>query len=413
MGQNSATAGIRARKLPIIIVPGTMGTRLSDPATRELVWNPTADRGLFAANVGRMKQINQPLVPDETHGFRVADDNFVPTLNIRHVNNIIFSFYGGLALAMQHDLRKRLAPKQVVPVVYCCGYDFRVDNVVSAQRLSKVVDQAQTECDGEQAIILAHSMGGLITRHYCKNLGGQAKVRAILLLASPTHGAPDAWFTLRTGLDEIFPLRLVLFVTQDGSRQFTRIMPSVYQLLPSIIYSRTDPDWLSFDPAQTGFSPTPPGVQSNTKFSDASQNFFVFRDIYTGLTDDPVLRALANQHLQTALSFDGGLLVNSGNDAYFHPQTIVVAGTGNATKGKGTAAFDGVASIGPDVVVVSRSIERQPVDGDKTVPLISGDPQNVSPQPISRRQFAGIEHQKIPATRSVIDHAMDQIDALF
>jgi hypothetical protein len=412
MGDTTATSKIHAKKLPIVIVPGTMGTRLSVPFTNELVWNPTADRGIFAANDAILRDMTRTLVPDEKNGFPVHHDNFVPTLNIRHVNNIIFDFYGAIALAMQHDLRKKLAPKQVVPVVYCCGYDFRVDNRISAQRLSSIVNEAQAECDGEKAIIIAHSMGGLITRHYCKNLGGEDKVRAIVLLASPTHGAPDAYFTLRSGLDEIFPLRLVLFMTQETSRQFTRVMPSVYQLLPTIQYSKLDPNWISFDGSQTGFLPDPPIRQEGPKFSDGSENFFVYRDIYTGLMDDVALRDLSSQHLKTALDFDGGLLVDA-DSTYMHKTSILVAGTKLGTKGKAQVVLEGVAQTGGKVVAVSRVVEQNKVDGDKTVPLISGNPQRIKPDTTLRREFEKVEHQKVPATRSVIDHVMERIDELF
>jgi hypothetical protein len=53
------------------------------------------------------------------------------------------------------------------------------------------------------------------------------------------------------------------------------------------------------------------------------------------------------------------------------------------------------------------------VDGDKTVPLISGNPQRIKPDTTLRRDFPGVEHQKVPATRSVIDHVMDRIHDLF
>ena len=412
MGDTTATSKIHAKKLPIVIVPGTMGTRLSVPLTNQLVWNPTADRGIFAANDSILRDMSRTLVPDEKNGFPVHHDNFVPTLQIRHINNLIFDFYGQIAIAMQHDLRKKLASKNVVPVVFCCGYDFRVDNRISAQRLSSIVDEAQAECDGERAIIIAHSMGGLITRHYCKNLGGENKVRAIVLLASPTHGAPDAYFTLRTGLDEIFPLRLVLFMTQETSRRFTRVMPSVYQLLPTIQYSKLDPNWIAFDAAQTGFLPDPPIRQEGPRFSDGSENFFVYRDIYTGLTDDVAFRALSTQHLQTALDFDGGLLVDA-DSTYMHPTSILVAGTELDTKGKARVLLDGVAQTGGNVVAVSRVEERGKVNGDKTVPLISGNPQRIKPDTALRREFAKVEHQKVPATRSVIDHVIDRINDLF
>jgi hypothetical protein len=203
-----------------------------------------------------------------------------------------------------------------------------------------------------------------------------------------------------------------LFMTQETSRRFTRVMPSVYQLLPTIQYSKLDPGWISFDPAQTGFLPEPPIQQDGPRFSDGSENFFVYRDIYTGLTDDVAFRDLSTQHLQTALGFDGGLLVDA-DSAYLHPTTVIVAGTKKDTKGKANVIFDGVAQTGGKVLVSSRVVEREKVNGDKTVPLISANPTRVKPDTTLRREFPNVEHQKVPATRSVIDHVMDRINELF
>ena len=385
-----------------------------EPGTRTLVWNPTLDRGGFAANVARLKDLSRPLAPDENNGFLVADGNFVPTLNIRHINNLIFNFYGNLALAMQHDLRTKLAPKSVVPVVYCCGYDFRVDCSISATLLQKVVNEALQECNGEQAIIIAHSMGGLITRHFCKNLGGQANVRAVFLVASPTLGAPDAYFSLRTGLED-FKFKVLLGTTQEGTRQFVRVMPSVYQLLPNLMYGQVDPNWVTFDPTETGFPATGSITPRNTQFSDASQNFFVYRDIYTGLLDDPALRSISTAHLNTALTFDGGLTV-SATQTYMHPRTFLIVGTGTPTKGKANVIFDGVGSVpgSPDIFVASRVTELAPVDGDATVPLISAAPgaksQPTPPPPFS---ITGIGHQDLPNSRPAIGSIIQSIDGLF
>jgi hypothetical protein len=138
----------------------------------------------------------------------------------------------------------------------------------------------------------------------------------------------------------------------------------------------------------------------------------VYRDIYTGLSDDVDFRNLSGQHLQTALSFDGGLLVDS-DSTYMHPTSVLVAGTQKGTKGKARVTFEGVAQTGGKVVVVSRVSEREKVDGDKTVPLISANPQRVKPDTSLRREFPNVEHQKVPATRSVIDHVIGRIDDLF
>jgi len=410
MAESNATAAIRLKKVPIVIVPGLFGTRLSEPGTGKLVWNPAVSgHGAFAADDVRLKQVDRPLVPDEGNSFPVNHDNFLKLLPIKHHNNVLFDFYGNLVLAMHHDLRPKLAPKRVVPVVFCCGYDFRQDNAVSARRLSTIVDEAQAACNGEKAIIIAHSMGGLVSRHYCKNLGGEAKVRALFLIASPTHGAPKAYFILRKG-DDDKAIRAVLFQRQDTNRRFSRVVPSGYQLLPTALYGKIDPNWLTFDGKQTGFLPDTP-TQGGPQFTDASENFFVYRDLYTGLMDDPEFRDISSRHLATALQFDSGLL---GADAktYMHPTTFVISSGALATKGKLRVDFSGVVSTNGVTTVVSDVADVTTVDGDQTVPSISGNPQLVSPEP-TRTEFGNLTHTDVPNVRITIDHVMTTIDGLF
>ena len=178
----------------------------------------------------RIQNVNAPLIPDETHPFKKADDR-ARVAPIKHYYNVITAFYGNLAKSLHYELRGQLKPKNVTPVVYCCGYDWRQDNATSASRLSTIVDEAQKDCNGEKAVIVAHSMGGLVSRHYCKNMGGESKVRAMFLLGSPTLGAVSAYELLRNGMDFTDMIRRLLNISRPDSINLMRSMQSAYQLL--------------------------------------------------------------------------------------------------------------------------------------------------------------------------------------
>src|SRR5882762_9854324 len=102
MADTTATVSTRARKLPIIIVPGTMGSRLTDPATQDLVWNPTgfpisplkdaSELGNFAAKLSRLEQVTQPLTPDDTHE-HASESERKKVAHIRHFHTVIRAFY--------------------------------------------------------------------------------------------------------------------------------------------------------------------------------------------------------------------------------------------------------------------------------------------------------------------------------
>ena len=114
--------------------------------------------------------------------------------------------------------------------VYECPYDWRLPNEESAKRVADKVQEAAQKY--KDIVIVAHSMGGLISRHYLESgffdsASGYKNVSTLITLATPHYGSP---FALAAGLG----YRKEEFLSQDqvydlASRpQF----PSVYQLLP-------------------------------------------------------------------------------------------------------------------------------------------------------------------------------------
>ncbi|MFF8607136.1 esterase/lipase family protein [Streptomyces sp. NPDC015346] len=71
-------------------------------------------------------------------------------------------------------------------------YDSRQSNTVTAQQLSTEVDRLLAATGATQVDIVSHSMGGLSSRHYLKNLGGTSKVDAWVSLGGPNHGTDTA-----------------------------------------------------------------------------------------------------------------------------------------------------------------------------------------------------------------------------
>lgn len=193
------------RYLPIIIVPGIMGTRLTDAKSGELIWNPLGKPlgdgpQPFAVNNERLSQTSSELVPDETHGYDYDEDDKEKEIQgIKHFYNLVGDFYGKLAKAMAKLDCGQSGEYQLKPRVYCAGYDWRLDNAKAALRLAGVVEEALRETGERKVILLGHSMGGMVSRYYCRVLGGESRVHALFLLASPTLGAPAAYTQLKHG----------------------------------------------------------------------------------------------------------------------------------------------------------------------------------------------------------------------
>lgn len=304
---------VRPGFLPIVVVPGIMGTRLTDPRTDKLVWNPMGEPlgegpGVFTVDPDRLQQVAAPLVPDETHRYELASKH-KQVAHIKHWYNLIPKFYGDLALHLAGMNLEALEGRHLTPKVYCCGYDWRQDNARSAARLAGVVDEALRETGARKVIIVAHSMGGLVARYYCRVLGGEARVHQLILLASPTLGSPAAYAQLRQGLYGVYVKDLSTlaqrgdqagleeeviesavqgmlglsnvasqgadgiasvfgdlliamslgagrFFTREESRYFARQIPAIYQLLPTAAFCHRNPSWVMFDPLATGHRPT-------------------------------------------------------------------------------------------------------------------------------------------------------------
>jgi triacylglycerol lipase len=68
------------------------------------------------------------------------------------------------------------------------SYDWRQSNATTAQQLAAEVDRLLAATGASKVDIVSHSMGGLSSRYYAKNLGGSGKIDAWVSLAGPNHG---------------------------------------------------------------------------------------------------------------------------------------------------------------------------------------------------------------------------------
>ncbi|MBW4659745.1 MAG: lecithin--cholesterol acyltransferase [Drouetiella hepatica Uher 2000/2452] len=111
---------------------------------------------------------------------------------------------------------------------YQFPYDWRRDNRANAHILKKLIDK-RLKCWREtsgasdaKVILMAHSMGGLVSRYYLEVLEGWQDSRALFTFGTPYRGSLKAVNFLANGYKQLF-----LDLT-DVMRSLT----SIYQLLP-------------------------------------------------------------------------------------------------------------------------------------------------------------------------------------
>jgi pimeloyl-ACP methyl ester carboxylesterase len=117
------------------------------------------------------------------------------------------------------------------------AYDWRRDNRASARLLGEAlkgwIHARRREHPGAKAVLVGHSMGGLVARYYLEVLGGWEDVRTLVTFGTPFGGSLNALdYMVRGHRKGIGPFKVDL---SELMRSFT----SIHQLLPT--YPCVDP----------------------------------------------------------------------------------------------------------------------------------------------------------------------------
>jgi triacylglycerol lipase len=78
-------------------------------------------------------------------------------------------------------------------------------NVTTAHQIAAKVDSILAITGAQKVDLVTHSMGSISARYYTKNLGGAAKVEALVSLGGTNHGTNTAYFCLQTSCIEMRP----------------------------------------------------------------------------------------------------------------------------------------------------------------------------------------------------------------
>jgi phospholipase A1 len=192
-----------------VLVPGIMGTELVLP-DGEVVWPPKVSETLFG--YGRIQKLQDP--------------HLQPSRIISNVSCV--DFYSPLQ-GLFYQLGFRAGGDKVL-LDY--PYDWRKDLFVLASGLADKLDAAGAD-SAEQIVIVAHSMGGLISRLLLETPTFRdrpwfSKISGFFALATPHNGAPLALARV-LGLDSALGISGADFKTLAANAAY----PSGYQLLPA------------------------------------------------------------------------------------------------------------------------------------------------------------------------------------
>lgn len=224
-----------AAQPPVIVIPGILGSRLRHAGSGEEIWP------------GSLWQL---LTRDQSHLALKIDPKTLEPVADDVEPHALFEgaggrdFYGALVRTLGEAGGFRLT-RAGTPVrdrarrYYLFPYDWRQDNVRSAQRLDALIEQIRRD-HGDPRLrvdIVAHSMGGLITRYYLRygtadvlgdnelrvSYAGAHKVRTAILLGTPNLGSAASLHSFLAGAE-------VGLKRVPGEVLAT--MPSTYELFP-------------------------------------------------------------------------------------------------------------------------------------------------------------------------------------
>ncbi len=209
------TQASEARR-PLIFVPGLLGSRLcrpdaANPAKPVVVWGTL--EALFQFPTLRMP-----------HTKAVGEDHIKPCGLVREIvylGLVTQEVYGPVIARLQ-----RLGYREERDL-FVFAYDWRRSVFENAELLAAFVREKVPEAT-QRVDILAHSMGGLVSRVYAMKFGGAARIARLMSAGTPFLGSVKVFETVEKGWGflNVFMGGLTAF------RQTVLSFPSAFELMP-------------------------------------------------------------------------------------------------------------------------------------------------------------------------------------
>ncbi len=227
---------------PLVLIHGTMGSKLRFKETQQQVWPGKINQLIFSNYkklANRIDASGLDVVEPDIESYAIFDSYSGLSIYDEIIDTLV-EFGGYQQSDFNHfDRTKRN--------LYIFHYDWRQDNVKSAAKLDEFIEQVlQNHPNHDQVDVVAHSMGGLILRYYQrygshdvlenieKYMSGEwtpdlehysktHRIRHAIFLGTPQLGSVKSIKRLQEGFD--FNLRNIPVEVQIT-------MPTVYQLLP-------------------------------------------------------------------------------------------------------------------------------------------------------------------------------------
>jgi hypothetical protein len=232
---------------PVIFVPGIMGSKLY--CGDDEIWPDFRfGRGIDYAAMRLSTDGSSPADPKHAcnASLGVKDGTVLESVLGTDV-------YGG-DLA---ELRARYPGR-----VYVYAYDWRKSITGALGGLDAIVERARAAHGGVKARVIAHSMGGLVTRAYVNDPARAAKLSHVVTVGTPYWGSPKSLLPVARGdMDTGFALGLDPVLSNSEVRRMAVNFAGLYGLMPSDSWHAAAGDWFRLTDKKT----QPKGADATAK----------------------------------------------------------------------------------------------------------------------------------------------------
>ncbi|MDR9504561.1 lipase/acyltransferase domain-containing protein [Brevibacillus agri] len=243
---NSYKLNVAAKTIPVILIPGIGGSRLvaeengkaseiwlglgdsllgiNDPKHRRLLsLEPTRPNSVEV----RPRETGVTIYPErDDEGFSAIE--YLSYSPLDPVRNMTEQYY-----SMVKELERMGYKKH--RTIFAMPYDWRYSSTKNATELKKKIDLSLERSGARQVHLVAHSMGGLLTREtLLANVSYQPKINRIVYMGTPFLGSPRAYQAIKYGYNFSIP-----WMDEETGKIISEYAPAVYELLPSKKYFET------------------------------------------------------------------------------------------------------------------------------------------------------------------------------
>lgn len=212
------------QRVPVIIVPGIMGTRLNRVSDGEEVWPDI----LKMSNLLTPSDSYLDELKLDTSGHEISGQDMNPSAVIEEVGPK--DYFGPL-------LDELINVGYVASsTLFTFPYDWRLDVRDEVGRLDNLVNQVRAVSPNGKVNVIAHSLGSLLLKEYLRQATSTSFLEKVILVGAPQLGAPKAFKALNYGDNMGFEVGPVDILNPERVKIISQNMPGIYELLPSRRY---------------------------------------------------------------------------------------------------------------------------------------------------------------------------------